>query len=417
MMKNIGCGVALISLALPAVGLAQFGPAPVIVTPIVEREVAAGQTFVGTVRPKRVSTVGSAVNGRVEEFLVNEGDRVRRGQPLAKLRTKIIEAELGYAKGELETRKAELLELENGSRPEEIDQARAKLARATAMRTYRKAVQQRTAQLVGRGVSQEDLEQAIAMAQQAEAEQEEAQAALKLLELGPRAEVIARARARVAAQEAEVQRIEEQLDRHTVYAPFDGYIVAEHTEIGHWLMQGAPVVEIMELDEVDVEVAVLEDYIRYLQIGGAARVEVGALPDQVFTGRIALIVPSANLRARTFPVKVRVANETSHDVALLKAGMFARVTLPVGRKEPALLVPKDALVLGGPTPLVYVVDADSSDPTMGKARPVPVQLGVADGSWIQVKGELQAGQVVVSEGNERLRPAQDVRIVKAVAGK
>ena len=61
--------------------------APVTVTELIERPVGLGETFVGTVMPVRRSTVGSPVGGRVEQFLVNEGDRVSANQPIAELRT------------------------------------------------------------------------------------------------------------------------------------------------------------------------------------------------------------------------------------------------------------------------------------------------------------------------------------------
>jgi multidrug efflux pump subunit AcrA (membrane-fusion protein) len=87
--------------------------------------------------------------------------------------------------------------------------------------------------------------------------------------------------------------------------------------------------------------------------------------------------------------------------------MFARVWLPVDRKSDVLVVPKDALVLGGPSPVVFVIDPETKE-SKAKARPVPVQLGIATESWIEVKGELKPGQQVVVEGNERLRPGGEV---------
>ena len=81
------------------------------------------------------------------------------------------------------------------------------------------------------------------------------------------------ARAGVDAQQAEVQRLQEQFDRHTMFAPFDGYVSAEHTEVGQWVMQGDPVAEIVELNEVDVEIAVVEDFVANLNtsVEGARR--------------------------------------------------------------------------------------------------------------------------------------------------
>ena len=94
--------------------------------------------------------------------------------------------------------------------------------------------------------------------------------------------------------------------------------------------------------------------------------------------------------------------------------MYARVMLPTGAKQKAMLVFKDALVLGGPQPVLYVMDASAANSKQGKVRPVPVQLGIAENNMIQVSGALQPGQMVVVQGNERLRPGQDVEIQRVV---
>jgi RND family efflux transporter MFP subunit len=398
----------------PLAAPAQLPPARVVVAPVIEREVRAGQSFVGTVVPLRTSTVGSAVGGRVEEFLVNEGDRVTKGQPLARLRTRIIEAELAAARADLEMRKAELAELVNGYLPDEIEQARARHAAAEASATFRKLRHERLAATADTS-TKDEIDEALALSDQAAAAVREAKATLKLLEDGPRKERIAQARARVESQDAEVGRLQEQLDRHTIVAPFDGHVSAEHTEVGQWLLMGAPVAEVVEISSVDVEVPVPEDYIGFLEKGLKVRVEVGAVPDEVFLGEVALIVPRANERARTFPVKVRVQNREDEARVLLKAGMFARVFFPVGNAQPALLASKDAIVLGGPTPRIFVFEPDPGEDAKGKVRLVPVELGVAEGGLIQMKGELAAGQAVVVEGNERLRSGQEV-LASAVKG-
>jgi hypothetical protein len=89
--------------------------------------------------------------------------------------------------------------------------------------------------------------------------------------------------------------------------------------------------------------------------------------------------------------------------------------LPTGKKHRALVVLKDALVLGGTQVLVYVVDLPTADAKQGKVRSAPVTTGSAEGNLIQViGGELHPGQVVVVQGNERLRPGQDVQIQRVV---
>ena len=119
------------------------GPSPVVVAPVIEREVASFRSFIANVNPNRQSTIGSAVDGRVVEYLIKAGQRVEKDEPLAKLRTGTIEIEIAGAKAQLELVKAELLELKNGSRPEEIALDQAKAEAAVAADKYAQAKLQR----------------------------------------------------------------------------------------------------------------------------------------------------------------------------------------------------------------------------------------------------------------------------------
>ena len=182
-------------------------------------------------------------------------------------------------------------------------------------------------------------------------------------------------------------------------------MVTKHAEVGQWIKEGDLVMEVAELDPVEVEVALPESYIEFLRTGMSARIEVAAVRDDVTTGTVSRVVPQADLRSRAFPVKIQLSNPSGETGPRLKAGMLAHVTLSVGGSpQKSLLVPKDALVRGGPMgPIVYVLQA-SPEGQPPVAQPVPVQLGGADGGWIKVRGELSAGQQVVTRGNERLRP-------------
>jgi hypothetical protein len=133
-----------------------------------------------------------------------------------------------------------------------------------------------------------------------------------------------------------------------------------------------------------------------------------------FDGEVLRIVPQADVRSRAFPVIVRVANPKQEYGFALKAGMLARVILGVGKPQRATLVPKDALVLGGDTPRVFVVKRDPQNAKLGQATPVPVEIGVAQEELIQVVGSIAKGQLVVVRGNERLLPfGQPVQILES----
>jgi HlyD family secretion protein len=378
-------------------------PPKVLVTAAITADVPEHRTFVGTVWPVRRSLVGSAAPGRVEEFLVNEGDAVKAGQPIARLRRGIIQAELNSGTALLAVRQAELKELET-SFQDEVDQAQAKLALAEANLNYRRAKLERSRSL-GTSVAREILEEDSSLAAQAAASVLEAQAALRLLTGGARQQKTEQARANAQAQAAEVERLTEQLERHTMFAPFDGFVTSEHTEIGHWVMQGDPVAEIVELNQVEIGIGVVEDYIADLTTSTLATVEVPALKGQAFQGQVSIINALADERARTFSVKVRLENDLSSGKPLLKAGMLARVTLPVGKPQPHVLVPKDAVVLGQ-SPMVFVALSAGANSVV---KPVPVKMESAHGLWFAVEGDLQAGDLVIVEGNERVRPGQEVR--------
>lgn len=392
---------------------AQRGPAAVSVAEIVQKEVASGQTFVGTVHPIKRSVIGSAVGGRVADFPVNEGDFVKAKQPLAQLLTNTINLEVAAEKAELNLRQYELNEMENGSRPDEVKRAKALMLAARAESEYQTKRRKRLESLYARkAVNDDDIQAVVSESIRADEMYQEALAAYNLAVEGPRKEKIDQARARVAMQQALVDELESKVVKHTIISPFDGYVVAEHTEVGQWVNSGELVAEVIALDQVDVSVQVLENHIPHVRLGMEVRVEVPAIPDQVFTGKVALIVPQADVRARTFPVKVRIKNTITKDGPLLKSGMLARAVLPTGPKQSALLVSKDALVLGGPAPMIYVVDHGKGEQKQGKARAVPVRVGVSEGRLIQVMGDLQPGQQVVIRGNERLRPGQDVVVSK-----
>ncbi|OYP36557.1 efflux RND transporter periplasmic adaptor subunit [Rhodopirellula sp. MGV] len=406
------CVTALLSLLLlsPVSVMAQGGPALVELTPVATREVASGQTFVGTVMPTRRAVIGSAVDGRVINVMFEEGDRVEKDQPLAQLLTQTISLELAAASAELDLRREQLREMENGSLPEELNQARSRLERAKVMAQFSQRELERVSVLIQKNAtSQSEFDSAKSSAQATQEEFDEAKAALQLAVDGPRPERIAQAKAQVAMQEAVVNKLQDQIKKYTIYSRFAGYVTVKHTDIGAWATQGGAIAEVIALDEVDVVAKVVDNQVAYINVGDSVRVEIPALPDQAITGRVAYIVPQADVRSRTFPVKIRVENiirESSEP--LLKAGMLTRVTLATGSKTTGTLVPKDALVLGGPQPVVWVVEASTikngDKGKLAEARMVPVRLGVSENGLIQVIGSIPDNSYVVSKGNERIIP-------------
>ncbi|MFZ5832807.1 MAG: efflux RND transporter periplasmic adaptor subunit [Planctomycetota bacterium] len=443
------CVLGLFATALAASGFvhsaaAQMPPAVVKTAEVQQREVSVGQTFVGTVMPIRGSTIGSSVEARVVGLDVDEGMEVEKGQVLAELRSEPLKIELAAAEADLELRQQELAALRE-SLPQDIEQAEARMLAAKAIQDFTLARLRRSQSLLAsRAVSEEDVQDAVSAAEGATQRYRESVSAFNSL-TSTQEERLAQAEARVTAQQEAVNKLKDDIAEHTIAAPFAGYITRKHTELGQWVAKGSPVVDMVQVDEVDVEVSVLESVISRVQPRQTiARVQISSLPEEWIEAPVYQVVPQGDVRSRTFPVIVRVKNRPGPAGVLFQPGMFARVTLPVGQKGNALLVPKDAVVLGGETPVVYAVapmpastpgaggppggapagkastrggppGAPPAPKPDGMARLVPVELGAAVGNDIEVRGPLEPREKVVIEGNERLFPGRPLVIAKGDA--
>ncbi len=402
-----------------ALGASETNPLPPVeVSPVMVSDVQRGQRVVGTVQPLRITTIGSAIEGRLEAYHVNDGQRVSQGETLAELRPKTLQLQLAAAEAELRLFASQLEELRNGSLPEEIDEAEANMLAATALMENADRQWKRLRSLSdSRAASITEIENAKEQAEATRFALQASRAQLKRIKAGPRLELIAQAQARVELQSEQVKQLEDQIDKLAIKAPFDGYIAAELTEVGAWIRQGDPVAQMVQLDRVEIQVPVTAEYAVSLRIGDQIRVEFPELPQELLVGTIDRIVPVADPQTRTYPVYIQMNNRLQDDRPLLMSGMLARAYFPAGRREPSSLVPKDALVLNGDQRAVFVFQEKSTGtadttPRSGVVRKVQVDLGVAVDGLMQVQGELSDGDLVVVTGNERLIDGAEVSIAK-----
>jgi RND family efflux transporter MFP subunit len=338
----------ILTLSALFLGAQQMPPSAVRYTEVRERQVSGQLVLPGSVESNTVSLVASEVAGLVIEYPVEEGDTVKTGHTLAVLNRRSLELRLHAAEGQL--KEAE---------------ARQKLAQ----RNFERAKELFDSKVF----SQQQLDDTF---YEFNAWQ-----------------------GRIDNLKAEIDRIRYDIESGTITAPFDGVVVKKHTELGQWLAVGDPVVELLSLDQLDVVVNIPEQYYPAIRAGAAVRVAFEALPGTNIAGKIHAIIPRADPQARTFPVKVRIPDRTGR----IGVGMLAQVSLPGGGARRATIVPKDAVVIRGNERLVYLMNGDNT------VSPVTVQTGNGVGAWIEVQGALEAGQRVVTRGNERLRPGQLVR--------
>jgi RND family efflux transporter MFP subunit len=203
---------------------------------------------------------------------------------------------------------------------------------------------------------------------------------------------------RVSQLEADVSRLQDELERTTVRAPFSGVVVAEHVAEGEWLSSGGAVAELVNLEDLEVTVEVPENYFGAVSAGGPARLGIASLADLKLEGEIRAVIPKADARSRTFPVKVQILKSDTR----IGVGMLATVDLPIGESSEVVIVPKDAIVSQGSEQVLFVVGDDDT------VRRVAIKLGSSQGAWVAIEGDVQAGDRVITRGNERVFPEQKV---------
>ena len=383
------------------------------VSTVVERTISARVPAVGTVVPVDVSRVAAGTAGLVMEYTPREGEFVEGGAPLATLRSVSLEIEIEEARSLLREKEQMLAELVAGTRREEIQQAESRMRSAEAASKLADSNAARTERLfaqAGRAVTERERDEAVFAAVQAREAHAEAKAAYELLVAGARPEQIEAARAAVDAQTNSVSRLEDDLAKKVVRAPFAGFLVERSIEVGEWVEVGGAVGTISRLDEVEVQVNVEESWLHEIKIGQTVEVTIDALGRRNVSGEVRHIVPRSQWSSgsRSFPVIVRVKNTIEAGRPMLTEGMVARVEFR-GSPRDVLLAEKDSIVRSSGRPLVFVVTEDET------VRAVEVTEGISEGKYVEVQGDLGPGAVLVTEGVERLRPFDKVSILRDAA--
>ncbi|GJL92508.1 efflux RND transporter periplasmic adaptor subunit [Hyphococcus sp.] len=198
-----------------------------------------------------------------------------------------------------------------------------------------------------------------------------------------------------ALRQAEValDRAQTNLDRTEVKAPFAGRIVSQETQKGEFANPGTELVRLVDTHHLEVTARAPAGLTRNIQPGAVISVANGA---ETLDGRVRAIVPVGDDRSRMLEIRLELP-ETNWYI-----GSAVRVSLPSDQPRIVTAVPRDALVLRADRISVFVISEDKV------AKRVDVELGAADGDFIEVLGDVEPGDDIVIRGGERLRDGQSV---------
>jgi len=322
------------------------GPSKVAASEITEGVLAPQTEMTGTIYFSEVADVASEVRGKVRTVLIEEGQVVNQGDVLVQLDQTLLKKDLKAHRAVLKRNNIQLIE------------SQVRLDRIKGL-----------------------IEEGISTIEQFDSTRYEVQA----LDY------------EVESTMANVERLEELLEKHIIRAPFDGVVLERSTDLGEWASEGATIAVLARSGEFDIKVNVPELMVRWITPNSEVELSQG---ERSKIGKVVTIIPKGDVATRTFPVKIRVSGVTDW-----LEGLSAQVMLPSGAKQSCLMIPRDAIVRNGTKMSVFVIQDNT-------AQEVSIRVLGYQGELAGIVADrLQLGQQVVTKGNERLRSGTEVMVV------
>jgi RND family efflux transporter MFP subunit len=317
-------------------------------------------SYTADIQPYQQINVYSRVDGYIAKMHVDKGDYVRADQLMVEIdHTDYVHA-VNRAKANLAAARANVV-----SQEATIKNATLNLARMRSL-------------IKDQYISQQDVDNAQAAYDVAVAQ-------------------VDSLRAQVHQMEVALQQAETNLTYSYIRAPFPGYISLRNLDQGAFVSGSTGststfsrgILALQDITTVRVLVDVVEKDVPLVKIGQPAELRAEAYPDRVFTGTVTRIVQALDRNTRTMTVEVDIPNPDR----ALKGGMFARVELVAGLHANALQIPIDAVTRLESDQYVFIVQE-------GKARKVPVTLGIQDRQMVEVTRGLTGTEPVIVSGKD-----------------
>jgi RND family efflux transporter MFP subunit len=330
----------------------------------------------GYVVPQRKSALASKVTGRLVWLGVEEGNRVKKDQVVARLESEDVAAAKDQAASNVNAARSNL------------EQAKAELRDATLSLERNKA-------LLSKGfIAQAIYDSVLARYEKAVAAVEAAEATLK---------------ANLAALEGANIAVEYTLIR----APFDAVVLTKNADVGDIVTPiGAAanaksaVITIADMDSLQVEADVSESNLGQIRVGQPCEVQLDALPGQRFRGTIHMIVPTADRSKATVMVKVRFIDKDSRILPEMsaKVAFFSRPATPEEQK-PRTTINHSAILNRKGKEKVFLIKES-------RVIETPVRLGAKMGDMIEVLNGVKVGDQVVLNPPERLKNGLKIKVAE-----
>ena len=276
----------------------------------------------GKVQADESAVITSKINARVSSLSVDVGSTVNKGDNIITLDSKDLEAQVGQAQAGVDVAQANLNKTKSGSRPEQIEEAKASLESAKANYENAKANNARNKDVFDAGgLPKSELDKSETNLAATEATCKSAQAALDMLNNGETAESIAISQAQVKSAEATLNTAQVQLQNGTISSPISGVVSVKNINDGELATAGIPLLSIVNLDTIIINSYIPSTLINKISVNQEVVIKVSEIPDKEFNGEITVIDSVIDSKNKNILVKVKFDDKDP----LLKPGMFAEI--------------------------------------------------------------------------------------------
>ncbi len=365
-------------------------PIPVQLIRVEAQEYRRTIESVGSLFPNEEVTVSSEVEGKVEQVLVDVGDRVEKGQPLVNISTVELTLVLAQARAAVQQVRARLGLPEKADTLRDVREA-AEVKKALADLSDAEQKYQRAKTLYGQGLLPRET-------------YDETDSRLKAMRAAYdlAVQTVENLQAQLTQYRASMDLAQKKLNDSTIRAPFSGEIKERTVTVGQYLRVQSPVVVIVSVNPLRARLKVPEKMAAWIRVGHTASIAVEAYPGSTFAGRITRLNPSVDQQTRTIEAEAAVANPDGR----LRPGFFVKASIPSDRVDRALFLLDRAVLYSYGVYKVFVIEGNK----LGEKE---VRIGDHSDQKVEIVEGLSEGQgVALPVAGSELRDRAAVEIVQ-----
>ncbi|MDE5591531.1 MAG: efflux RND transporter periplasmic adaptor subunit [Helicobacter sp.] len=304
-------------------------------------------SYIGTLYFTERSSLASEISGIIEKILVNQGDKVKKNQPLAVLNSDLLQREI--------LTKESLLE-----------QAKVLFAKSN------KEFERYNSLYKSDSIAYKEYEDSLFNLQAQKANME--------------------------AIDSELQLLKAQLKKKTIRSPYDGIILEKILKVGEWVNTGSALFSIARVGDLEASIEVPFEILQSLKINQTINTIIA---NQSYLATITAIIPLGDSKARTFPIKLSIKDSKG----VLAEGLEVKATFEITQSRQSLSIPRDSIL---PKDNGYVIFVARGE--VAKEIPISIQGYEGTEAYIQTKDNiLNTKDKVIIRGHERLRDGQTIR--------